>query len=511
MSANFISDILDYANSAIVEPITTSLPHVKQVFLARMNVEETEENLRIQYRTQAGDTYSSIADTHFVEPSLLVKNNPANEIFEELPANRRVRINTKHREVSFEPAEYAEVGEVLYLVVETENFRVDDNDAPRRVKVQLMNGPGSVLGAADSAIEFTHEGEQKDALEIEVGQFLLSSDFVNKDEFSDFAIARITLAGSDDSKKQWLQDIGNIADEGERYAPIYFKADAHSINTDIPEILFSYYGEVDGEQISDKFWYGDGRFFELDNTGVPWMKHAIEDAHAFMGLDEDDAILKTKVENQYFPICGRKLGGSWCAAFVSHMLYRSNYSKLMKSGSVDFANSSKMVKIDRPVYGAISVWQNFVRSGADATKFDTEGNAGLQNTTVRFDGVEYRKIYRGHIGLVYGKRRGSSDGHYLILGGNQKDKIMVREYDCTGTAFDHTVAYGPKIRGKRKHIGFFIPLDYALSLQDGLDSPSADLEQRVHWLHNHLHDDFEAANLAATGLAMDAGGENRDI
>ena len=144
-------------------------------------------------------------------------------------------------------------------------------------------------------------------------------------------------------------------------------------------------------------------------------------------------------------------------------------------------------------------------------KFDTDGNAGRQNTTIRFDGVEYNKIYRGHIGLVYGKRTGSSDGHYLILGGNQKDKIMVREYDCTGDAFNHTVAYGPKIRGKRKHLGFYIPLDYALSMQDGLNSATDDLERKTHWLEApHVYDDFEAANLAATGLAMNASGGNRD-
>lgn len=509
MSNNSIRDILDAALSALVAPITSNLPHVKKVYLARMIVEGSDQDLTIRHRTVAGDTYSSVADDYFVEPSVLVKNNPAEEIDEELRTDRRLRINITQRELNFTVAEYAEVGEVLYLIVETENFRTDDNGDPRKVKIQLMNGPGSVLGAADSAIEFTHEGEQKDELEIEVGQFLLTSDFMNKDEFSDFAIARITLAGSDDSKKQWLQDIGNIADEGERYAPIYFKADAHSINTDIPEVLFSYYGEVDGEQNSDKFWYGDGRFFELDNTGVPWMKNATTHGYLFSGSVETDDIVKAEIDNHYFPICGRHLRSprNWCAAFVSYMLYQSNFSNPLNAGSVQFGNSSRMVQIDRPVYGAISVWQNHVKS-TDVDDFNTRDLAGLTRGTIRFDGEEYRKIFRGHIGFVFGVRAGSPQGKYLILGGNQRNKVMVREYDCTGTAFRHILARG--FYGKRKHIGFFIPEDYALSMQDGLESATDDVERKTHWLDNHTYSDFESANLAATGLAMNARGANID-
>lgn len=509
MSGNVISDILDSAINAIVSPLTSNLPHIKRVYLARMEYNGSEEDLTIQYRTESGETYKSVADDYFVEPSVLVRSNRSIEIDEELDAGSRVRIEITQRDLQLIPAEYAEVGETLFLVVETENFRSDDEGNPRKIRVQLMNGPDSVLGAADSPLEFSHEGEQKDQVDIEVGQLLVSSDFTNKDEFQDFAIARITLSGNMESKQQWLKEIGNIDDESARYAPIYFKADAHTINSDIPELLFSYYGEVDGQQNSDKFWYGDGRYFELDNTGAPWMTKAIKDGRTFSGAVETDEIVRQRIDEHYFPICGRGLTSpsNWCAAFVSYMLYQSSFSNPLNAGSVQFGSSSKMVQIDRPVYGAISVWQNYVKSD-DVGTFEARGLSGLTRGTIRFDGVEYRKIFRGHVGFVFGIRAGSAEGKYLILGGNQKNKVMVREYDCTGTAFRHILARG--FYGKRKHIGFFIPEDYALSMQDGLDSASTDLESRTHWLNDHTYSNFTEANLAATGLAMDAQGANID-
>ncbi|NND94653.1 MAG: hypothetical protein HKN45_07270 [Flavobacteriales bacterium] len=517
MAENIISDILDRSISAIFQPVISQFPHIKQVFLARMVITESGDRTSLTIDSEEGETVSTFAERNFIEPCDLFANdrnrrlfrrNDIDSIYADIPSGSEVNYHTRTRSVSFEPIMEGEVDETVYLVVQTENFRRDQQGDPRKLKVELMNGNNSPLGAADTSLTITHEGTQKSELELEVGTFLKDSQFTNKDDFLDYAIIRIRLAGNLDSKKDWLKKIGDNENDEDRYAPIYFKADAHSMNVDIPEAFMLYYGEeVEGEWTSDKFWYGDGLNFEIIHSGAPWMKKALAEGLEMGGDDETVELVKNKVNDLYFPICGRWLSvpSNWCAGFLSYNFFKANYKNPLDAGAVQAARDSTMKQIDRPVYGAVSVWRNYIKKSYVDNLPESEQNIpGRLNRTESFNGVQYYLMHRGHVGFIYGKRVGSRDGHYLIYGGNQSKKAMVKEYDCTGDE------YRLGLNKKRKHIGFFVPVDYEVSMADGLSSPTDTLDQHTHLLDLHLYADIPSANEDAIGVRLDASGNDDD-
>jgi uncharacterized protein (TIGR02594 family) len=120
----------------------------------------------------------------------------------------------------------------------------------------------------------------------------------------------------------------------------------------------------------------------------------------------------------------------WCASFANYCLMTAG-APYEKSASSQFPTSSKMFKkIDKPVYGALMVMRNYVK---------TRGKA---------HGT-------GHVTFVYGKTK---KGTIAGLGGNQSDRLKVSEYFLTGVSARFPLKDGTIL--EQKFHGFYIPVTY---------------------------------------------------
>lgn len=164
-----------------------------------------------------------------------------------------------------------------------------------------------------------------------------------------------------------------------------------------------------------------------DQKRAPWMEVALAEAKQWAGKKEDEI---TKAAN-YHKLANPKGGMNslvgnnhpWCASFVNWCLKKASYEiSNSPASSQSFLGDKNFVKIDKPVYGAIVVWTNYVES------------------TGKSDGS-------GHVGFVYGID--------AVLGGNQSDAINFRSLSET--------KWHDKKKGNilQKIRGFYVPLAYA--------------------------------------------------
>ncbi|MDM5179113.1 TIGR02594 family protein [Massilia sp. DJPM01] len=166
----------------------------------------------------------------------------------------------------------------------------------------------------------------------------------------------------------------------------------------------------------------------VDQKAAPWMVVAIEEARKWAGKEED-VITKTGNFHKRMGMGGEMVNTPWCAAFANYCLKTAG-APYEKSASSQFPTSSKKFKkIGKPVYGAIMVMRNYVRS------------TGKAHGT-------------GHVTFVYGV---TSDGRVAGLGGNQGDCLKVSKYRVTG------VSGSFKLKGvqlDQKFHAFYIPVTY---------------------------------------------------
>lgn len=188
----------------------------------------------------------------------------------------------------------------------------------------------------------------------------------------------------------------------------------------------------------------------IDNEGrAPWMAVAIKEGQIAGGKHEkliDDIVRKY---HTYANFDGNGYQKSWCTSFISWCLGQvkvdnvrtpaSRYYRIVvnERPKTEIATSyielgEKFKEIDEPIYGAIAVWADY---------------------------KEENPIGAGHIGFIFGQaKKDEGTKRYLILGGNQSDKICVVPMDCSG-----------EIIKKRKFVNFLIPINYIIKESDKLN------------------------------------------
>lgn len=167
----------------------------------------------------------------------------------------------------------------------------------------------------------------------------------------------------------------------------------------------------------------------VDQKTAPWMPVAIEEAKKWAGKKED-VITKTGNFHKRIGLGGNMVTTPWCASFANYCLMTAG-APYEKSPSSQFATSSKKFKkIDKPVYGALMVMRNYVK------------------TTGKAHGT-------GHVTFVYGRTK---KGTIAGLGGNQSDRLKVSEYFLTGVSARFPLKDGTIL--EQKFHGFYIPVTY---------------------------------------------------
>lgn len=176
--------------------------------------------------------------------------------------------------------------------------------------------------------------------------------------------------------------------------------------------------------------------FNVSQKQAPWMQIAIGEAKRWAGRDEK-TITKYRNYHQELGSSGSLHRVPWCASFANYCLKNSGAAYENSASSQFPVNSTKFVKIDRPVYGALMVLRNYyVDDGA-------------------FAGT-------GHVTFVYGKTSGNK---IAGLGGNQKDRVKISIYASSGVSSEF------KLNGRRVHqklLAFYVPASYIeFAIKDG--------------------------------------------
>lgn len=388
-SGNFIRDMFDSSISAEVPMLEASFPHITKAYFANAKLVDLIQVISTTYTVKRGDSLSKIATSQSTTPQRIKSDN-------------RLTNNTIHpdqililskdevigQKIEIDRKKAASIGSKMHIVVETKNFKA------KTLKVNIKQGVEKTIADVDSAIAVQVDEESKGIIEIETGKFAADSTAQNKNDFVDFAIIEVCFkADSGENTKKW-----NVAirENSNKNAKLYLTVDAHSGNTDIAANLFNYYGKNKGtESVSNRWLDLDGLWFELTESVVPW----IDTIYGEVGVKEKSGPKADPRILEYFEAAGYwgtdDSGGenAWCGSFTAWVMAQHGY-KLPRASYrakswIDFGK-----QIAEPVYGAIGI------------KSRTGG---------------------GHVSFIIGK---NEDGtKYFMLGGNQGDKIQVRQYD----------------------------------------------------------------------------------
>ena len=167
---------------------------------------------------------------------------------------------------------------------------------------------------------------------------------------------------------------------------------------------------------------------------APWMDIAISEAIRGKGTAEN-VFPMLSLSYKYVRFAKGSSGittapndsveGSWCAAYVCWTLNSSGYTVhkqgRMASQSFRYFGNKLYRKIKTPIFGAIVVYTNM------------------------------RNPAHGHVGFLFGRTR---SGRYILLGGNQSNRLKFSSY--------------PAQFGSRKLTGFYIPVGYTIRKRDKL-------------------------------------------
>ncbi len=167
---------------------------------------------------------------------------------------------------------------------------------------------------------------------------------------------------------------------------------------------------------------------------APWMDVAIHEAIKGKGSAEN-ILPMLDLSYKYIRFAKGNRGittapndnkeGSWCAAYICWTLdkagYRIHKKGRMASQSFRYFNNKLYKKIEKPIFGAITVYTS------------------MKNPA------------HGHVGYLFGKTK---NGKYILLGGNQNNRLKFAAY--------------PVQFGSYKLRGFYVPIDYKIKPEDML-------------------------------------------
>jgi uncharacterized protein (TIGR02594 family) len=440
MSVNQLYDRFNRIRSLLVPVVPVATPHIKKAYFAKKVITQVTREVNQEYVVTNGDTLGEIAWENG-------SNVQAIQSLNSLPSVDDIEVG----QTIFIPQQVA-IGEIVafvrltegaidseaYLIVETQNFR------QKTIKLNVKQGVEEILAPVDTTVEIEVEGERKAIIEVEVGAFVNDCEAHNSDDFLDFAIVKVKFSAADEeTKNRWLQ---KIAESTDHYAQLSILVDAHTGNTDIPQSRFIYYGQNQGSDSMKNVWLDMERlWFRLVGLRSPWMEIVTQEAVAARGVRENSSPLRGMIENKYHDYVRMEEAthaAAWCASFACWALHEKGYSNPRSSGSRFFIDTEErhFQQVDEARYGAIAVWSDCNSSG--------------------------RTRNSGHVSFVFGKFTDSDTTNiFLVLGGNQGDRLKVSRYDCTGDPFfSYRKSDGTRVY--KKFRGFFMPLSYTPSSID---------------------------------------------
>lgn len=193
--------------------------------------------------------------------------------------------------IEFTKLANANLGDEVYMVVETENM------ANKRIKLSLKQAEKNCLVEKDSSIVLQQDGKKTSVVETYVSRFAEQNkkNISNAEDFRNFAIDAVTLSPKDEKdQKKYREALNKTTDKKTK---LFMVVDAESANQNWFEVKY--------EEIFDNrpnFWYyGEGNWFELKDNSI--LEYSIYSS----GKIEKNKIKKPKeVIYNYYDVKGNK-------------------------------------------------------------------------------------------------------------------------------------------------------------------------------------------------------------
>lgn len=231
--------IYDSGNSsnAIVAPsIPIDQAKILIAFFANKVVEKEFENTAKIYTVVSGDRLEKIAKANNTTVEKIKSDNSLTS--DNIKIGQKLTINTKKEKgerISFEDTSTGRIGQEIYIIVKTEHFR------DKEILIDVKQGKEKVIAEKDKLIEVLQEGKVNLSNPTKVGEWGANQNITNKDDFKDWAVAKINLRPkTGESLKKWEEAVDKTV---EKKTYLYLLVDAHSRNPEYePEKNLIYHG-----------------------------------------------------------------------------------------------------------------------------------------------------------------------------------------------------------------------------------------------------------------------------
>jgi len=218
-----------------------------------------------EYTVKSGDSLGKIASANGTTTAKLIAINDsiteANK--NDLKVGQKIKLskgNTKQK-ITFERLNKTTLGSDVYIVVETDKLQ------DKQVLININQGKVKGIVEKDTAVKITQNDKETVLIEATVGEYAKNDKLSNKDDFKDWAIAKIKLAPkTKETLKAYTDEIKKLTD---KKTLLYLLIDAHSKN-DITVVYNGRNPDKDGnpdERTTPNYWLDmEGKWFELSSN-----------------------------------------------------------------------------------------------------------------------------------------------------------------------------------------------------------------------------------------------------
>lgn len=236
---------------------------VLDAFFAESKIEKVYEGKEEIYTVKAGDSLGSIANKKGTTVNAIIASDPniTAQNKGDIKVGQKIKIASqkeKGEKITFKRINKASIGKEVYIIVNTKDFESGT------LKINIKQGKEEGIVAQDNVIPVTIEDKRKQTFEVKVGS-MSSSDYLNKNDYCDMAIVKITMdPANKEDLKSWNDKLENL--EGKK-TKLYLLIDAHSGNTDKEVIYHGQNPDKDGKpdtSTKKNYWLDmEGKWFQL--------------------------------------------------------------------------------------------------------------------------------------------------------------------------------------------------------------------------------------------------------
>ncbi len=250
--------------SAYCPPLKPKQQEVSKAYFAKREEDAQYKTAIKDHTTKAGETLSKIAKKYNVD----TKDVKRTKTTKYLQVGEIVKVTAKEKtgvKVKFTKLDKATVGEDVYIVIETLHLEEET------VIVNVLQGQEDVLSKKDALVTVQQDNQDVTQIKTTVGNYCNQQHVTNKDEFVNWAIAKVKLQPKAEAKQNAWKD--GLECAGEKKAFLYLLVDVHSENS-IPNfksqyILYKgYKGGKDDSNVPNHFLNEEGAWFEV--TNIKW-------------------------------------------------------------------------------------------------------------------------------------------------------------------------------------------------------------------------------------------------